>query len=140
MPFADQVAVLPDIMSAWSLRHGVSPAPRRWQIGLAVLVAGCTSKSAATSPAAPPPAQPASIWTLDRSTFDTSVAPCDDFYQYVCGGWAKRPIPADRTELSWSREPALARVARLIDQLLTGTEPAPHPEVQRLRTFYAACA
>lgn len=38
---------------------------------------------------------------LDRSAMDTAAAPCEDFYQYVCGGWMKHnPIPTDQA--SWS--------------------------------------
>ena len=32
---------------------------------------------------------------LDRTDFDTSVRPGDDFYEYACGGWVKKhPLPA----------------------------------------------
>ena len=38
--------------------------------------------------------------SLDLTSMDTSVQPCQDFYRYSCGNWTKQnPIPADQA--SW---------------------------------------
>jgi endothelin-converting enzyme/putative endopeptidase len=39
--------------------------------------------------------------SLDVSSLDRSVDPCEDFYKFSCGGWQKKnPIPADQS--GWS--------------------------------------
>jgi putative endopeptidase len=36
--------------------------------------------------------------SLDLTSLDQTVAPCEDFYKFSCGGWQRlNPIPADRS-------------------------------------------
>jgi endothelin-converting enzyme/putative endopeptidase len=78
---------------------------------------------------------------VDLRALDKSADPCDDFYQYACGGWLKaNPIPPE--EASWGRFDVLLennqKTLRSISE-----EAAAHPEGSRVRRevgdFYQSC-
>ncbi|WP_110597846.1 M13 family metallopeptidase [Salinicola lusitanus] len=80
-------------------------------------------------------------WGVDLSARDTSVAPGDDFYHYVNGGWlARTPIPADRsnygafTVLADRAERQVHDILRQLD----GANTPPNSPQQRLGDLYHA--
>jgi putative endopeptidase len=76
---------------------------------------------------------------IDRSTFDLSVKPGDDFFQYVNGNWVKHnPIPPEYSR--WGafpklRDDNLLALREILDDLTKQTETLTD-ERRKLRDFY----
>jgi len=78
---------------------------------------------------------------IDRSMFDTTCKPCDDFWRYATGAWLdQHPIPAERARWGKFDELAEANLERLktildsaaADRSATGDR-------KRVGDYYASC-
>ena len=88
-----------------------------------------------------PSSMPAPIPAFDLSALDRAASPCQDFYQFACGGWLKtHPIPPDQSR--WGRFNELAeRNKAVLHDILekAAAGPKSDPVDQRLGDFYTAC-
>jgi putative endopeptidase len=79
---------------------------------------------------------------LDPATLDRTADPCDDFYQYACGGWiAATEIPADKPLAMRSfvsiEDRNLEYEHGLLDKLRA--RPGDEPGAAQLAAFYGSC-
>ena len=78
---------------------------------------------------------------IDRSMFDATCKPCDDFWRYATGTWVdQHPIPADRARWGKFDELAEANLERLKTILdVTAADRAATGDRRRVGDFYASC-
>jgi putative endopeptidase len=79
---------------------------------------------------------------LDVRSMDTGAAPCEDFYQYACGGWMKNnPIPPDQarwdvyTKLAGENQRYLWGILEGLSKQKEGRTPAQ----QQLGDLFGTC-
>jgi endothelin-converting enzyme/putative endopeptidase len=98
----------------------------------------------ANTVAAPvPPVAPPAVSGVDKAALDTSVQPCDDFYQYACGSWIKKTeIPSD--ESGWFRSFSVIRdrneeILKEVLETKAKGNAGDDPYGKQLGDFYASC-
>jgi putative endopeptidase len=118
--------------------QGQAPTPGTPSSSAAEVVTAASAPRAAVTPLTSFPYTP----VLDTTSMDTSVNPCENFYQYSCGGWQKNnPIPPDQA--SWDVYAKMAQDNKrvlwgILEKLSSERDGRTVPQ-QKIGDAFAAC-
>jgi endothelin-converting enzyme/putative endopeptidase len=77
---------------------------------------------------------------IDLASLDKTASPCEDFYQFACGGWmATHPAPVDQPRYGRFEELQDRNNAILRDILDEAAKPGSAPELRKVGDYYASC-
>src|SRR5579872_2899405 len=115
---------------------------RLFFIPLLISCAAFAQTSSQSSGSTAPESKVLQLKGLDPLLMDKSVDPCQDFYQYSCGGWLrKNPVPADQS--SYGRDTELAERNRLILREILEKAAVNDPKRsavdQKIGDYYSSC-
>jgi endothelin-converting enzyme/putative endopeptidase len=106
-------------------------------VPLAVLMATNDRILGAQEPTAQPMASRSGI---ELGSLDRTADPCNDFYQFACGGWlASHPAPADQPRFGRFEALQERNNAILRDILDEAAKPSSGADMRKIGDYYASC-